>query len=85
MVVVAKDKRKGTAFGARMRALREAAELTQAELALKADMLPSVLARLERSEREPTWPTVLKLAEALGVAPNDFLETDDEPPGTREK
>ena len=34
------------------------------------------IARFEREEREPTWPTVLKLAEALGVSPNDFLDGD---------
>ena len=74
MVAVAKEKREGTAFGARLRALREAAGLTQAKLAEKADMQPSVLARLERGEREPTWPTVLKLAESLSVTPDAFTE-----------
>lgn len=82
MVAVAKDKRQATAFGRRLKALREAAGLTQAALAEMAQMQSSVLARLERGEREPTWPTVLKLADALGVTPDAFTEddSDDKPP-----
>lgn len=76
MLTVAKGKPK-SAFGARLRSLREGAELTQAQLAERAEMQPTALARLERGEREPTWPTVLKLAEALGATPDDFLATGD--------
>lgn len=60
------------AFGARLRALRDAAELTQAALAEKAGIQVNSIARLERGAYQPTWITVLKLAEALGVEPNDF-------------
>jgi transcriptional regulator with XRE-family HTH domain len=76
MLTVAKGKPK-SGFGTRLRALREAAVLTQAQLAEKAEMLPNALARLERGEREPGWPTVLKLAEALGVTPDAFTSDDD--------
>lgn len=76
MVAVAK-KREGTAFGARLRALRKAAELSQAELADKAGIQANAIARLERGEREPTWPTVLKLAESLGVTPDAFTDQDE--------
>jgi transcriptional regulator with XRE-family HTH domain len=77
MVAVAKKrKEKPTGFGAKLRAFREAAEMTQAELGTACDMAYQAIARLERAENEPSWPTVLKLARALGVKPNDF-QTDE--------
>lgn len=72
MVTVAK-RYETTAFGSRLRAIRTAAGMTLAELADKAGLEANALARLERGEREPMWPTVLKLAEALGVTPDAFL------------
>lgn len=54
-------------FGPRLRVLREAAGLTQAQLAEGAGLHPQAVVKLERGEREPAWATVLALAEALGV------------------
>jgi transcriptional regulator with XRE-family HTH domain len=48
--------------------------MTLAELSDRAGLHLQSLARLERGERSPAWETVLALAEALGVTPNDFLE-----------
>ena len=42
------------------------------QLATLATLQANALARIERGEREPMWSTVLKLAAALGVEPNDF-------------
>jgi transcriptional regulator with XRE-family HTH domain len=40
----------------------------------KAGGVPQqTLSNLLRGERRPTWETVCRLAEALGVTPNDFL------------
>jgi transcriptional regulator with XRE-family HTH domain len=61
-------------FGLRLRALREAAELTQVQLGERADMHAHAIARLEAGRREPGWQTVLKLAEALACTPNDFRD-----------
>jgi transcriptional regulator with XRE-family HTH domain len=61
-------------FGVRLRTMREAAGLTQAQLGERAGMMRSVLARLELGMREPTWPTVLALSAALGCEPNDFWD-----------
>lgn len=72
MAIVAKKKEIDPAFGRRLRELRDAAGLTQAQLGEQAGMLPHALARLERGEREPGWGTVLKLAEALGVSTEEF-------------
>ncbi len=83
MVTVAKRKRDSSAFGLRLRALRESAGLTQAALGELAEMKDTAIARLEAGNREPNWITVLSLASALGVTPDAFLGDDDqaeEPP-----
>lgn len=55
-------------FGARLRQLREAAGLTQAELAERADLSPNAISALERGERTRPYPhTVRALAAALGL------------------
>ena len=59
-------------FGKRLRQLREAAELTQEELARKADMSTSAVAKIEQRDVDPSWSTVGKLARALGVTLNDL-------------
>lgn len=74
MDLVAKRKTIDAVFGRKLRELRDAAELTQAELAERAGLIPGAVARLERSEREPGWGTVLKLAKALGVTPDAFTD-----------
>jgi transcriptional regulator with XRE-family HTH domain len=61
------------AFADRLRRLRLAAGLTQSELAEKAGLNLWGLSKLECSQREPRWSTVIALAEALGCTPNDFL------------
>ena len=72
MTTVAKRKRETTAFGRRLRELREAAGLTQTQLAERAGMVYQALAKYERGENEPTWPVALRLAEALGVSMDEF-------------
>lgn len=70
-----------TGFGPRLRALREAAGLTRQQVADRTGFTPENIARLERGDRSPSWKSVLKLADALGVEPNDFRDDDaDEPP-----
>jgi DNA-binding XRE family transcriptional regulator len=61
-------------FGGRLRELRERQGLTQPQLAGKAGMAKDSLARLERGEQVPTWPTVLLLCAALEVTPMAFCE-----------
>ena len=72
-VVAKKRKVEPSGFGGKLRRFREAAKLTQAELGAACNMAYQAIARQERGENEPTWPTVIKLAKALGVEPNDFL------------
>lgn len=72
MLAVAKSE-----FGARLRALREQQGLTQKELGELVEMSHQAVARLETGNIQPTWPTVCKLAEALGVKTDEFRDTPD--------
>jgi transcriptional regulator with XRE-family HTH domain len=67
------------AFKDRLRALREAAGLTQEGLARKAGLSSSTVAKPERGPLDPHWGTALKLADALGV-PLDAFKGADGPP-----
>ncbi len=63
----------GAAFGARLRALREAAGLTQQALAEAAGLAEkNVVWQLESGRRRPTFDTACKLADALGVGVGQF-------------
>lgn len=74
---LAKDKRDTTGFGARLKALREAAGLTQQQLADLVGMKAQNVTRLETGGREPAWETVIRLAKALKVSTDDFLPEDE--------
>jgi DNA-binding XRE family transcriptional regulator len=66
-----------TDFGDRLKTLREAAGLSQEALARAAGISTSAVAKLEQKRVEPSWPTVLELAKALGVGVEAFTT---EPP-----
>ena len=56
-------------FGARLRDLREAAGLTQEELAERAGLTAKAISMLERGERKRPYPhTVRSLADALELS-----------------
>jgi len=50
----------------RIRSLREAAGLTQEDLAARCDISVSFASLLERGERSPSFETLLQIASALG-------------------
>jgi transcriptional regulator with XRE-family HTH domain len=56
-------------IGANVRAAREAAGLSQAQLGERAGMVVPVISRLESGTHLPGLTTFLKVAEALGVEP----------------
>src|SRR3989442_261540 len=64
----------GRTFAGRLKELREAAGLTQGQLADRAGMNQFGVAKLEQGVREPSWATVQALAPALGVAVTAFIE-----------
>ena len=57
-----------------IKAWREYFKLTQAELAVKAGMKQSALARMESSSRTPRKSTLAKLAKALGISVDQLIE-----------
>jgi len=60
--------------GRRLRQLREAADLSQYKLALRAGLQPATVGYLERDERSnPQLDTLEKLAAALGCTVPDLL------------
>jgi DNA-binding XRE family transcriptional regulator len=61
-------------FPIRLKAIRERARLTQAQLARKAGLSPQAIAALEQGTRAPTWGTVRRLALAVGVGEEEFKE-----------
>lgn len=64
-------------IGQRLRRLRDAEYLSQAELALKAGISRAVLSRLENDQAVPIQRTVRKLADVLGVDPHDIAQPSE--------
>ena len=56
-----------------LREVRRARELTQTELAGLVQMSHSTISDFEHGRRTPSVRTLLRLADALGVTPNDLL------------
>jgi transcriptional regulator with XRE-family HTH domain len=67
---------KKTVFASALRAAREAAGLTQAQLAERAGLH---LSAITRGWREPSLSTAAALAKALGIKVDDLLK----PPGRK--
>ena len=59
-------------FGKKLKELREAAGLTQLELAEKVGIDRTTIARLEIDRAVPSWPVVSDLAKVLGVSCEAF-------------
>lgn len=54
--------------GARIRRYRTKRRLSQNGLAVRAQLHPATISRLERDEREPDIATLRRIADALNVA-----------------
>ncbi len=59
-------------FPARLRSLRERAGLTVADLAERSGLYRTAVWKLEAGQSAPTWDTVCRLADALGVGVEVF-------------
>ncbi|APR87297.1 hypothetical protein A7982_12646 [Minicystis rosea] len=69
-----------TQIGLRVFERRRALGLTQKELAEKAEMQQSNVARIERGEQNLTVRTLCKLAEALGTTAAELFTGTASPP-----
>ncbi len=58
----------------RLRAVRERKALTQQQLADRASLTRPTVARIEAGLQEPYPTTVRKIADVLGVEPEDLME-----------
>ena len=67
------------AFADRLKAVREAAGLSQYALAKLSGLSKQAMSRLELGNNEPTWETVQLLAVALGVDCREFVDPNVKP------
>lgn len=67
----------GPQLGARLRELRKAAGLTQAELARRTGIHRPNIARVEAGRHTPSLETLARLAEAIGVPTTDVFSQAD--------
>lgn len=67
-------------FAGRLRELRSKAGVTQKELAERAGLSELGVRQLEIGRREPSFETVLKIAQGLGVSLSAFDPPPEEPP-----
>lgn len=58
----------------RLKELREKAFLTQADLASKSGVAEVTINRLEQGHHSARFSTIRRLAEALGVTPEDLAQ-----------
>lgn len=63
-------------FGNRIRSLRTRLVLTQDQLAKRIDMSPQYLSNIERGRENPTFDTLVKLAQALEIEPWEMFVFD---------
>lgn len=78
MVSVASE-REASGFGVSLRSLRRSRGLTQGQLGDLLGVTAQAVAKYESGLAEPTWPVVLRLATALGVTPDAFLQAPPPP------
>lgn len=80
-----KNKRPSTGFGQRLKSLREAANLSQAELGKLSQVHWNTIAKIERDEVEPGWGIVVKLANTLNVSVAAFMPREETSDGNQER
>ncbi len=61
------------AFGLKVRTRRFELDMTQEELAEKADLHPTYVGSVERGERNIALENIIALAQALGCSPKDLM------------
>jgi transcriptional regulator with XRE-family HTH domain len=67
-----------TSFGRRIRDLRKRKGMTQERLAEAADISVDFLSLMERGVNAPSFATLERLADALGVPEKELFEFNDD-------
>jgi len=70
---VESDEKRLRQFGENLRRLRKAKGLSQEELAFEAQLDRSFVGQVERGERNLSLLNILRLAQALGLPPEQLL------------
>lgn len=61
-------------FGIKIRILRENSGYSQEALGFKADLHRTYISQLELGQRNPSYTTLIKLANALSVSVHDLMD-----------
>ncbi|MDQ3225672.1 MAG: helix-turn-helix domain-containing protein [Chloroflexota bacterium] len=64
----------------RLRQVRQRLFVTQAELATRTGIAEATLSRIENGLQQPRISTVRKIADALGVAPEELVDWEGNAP-----
>ena len=64
-------------FGKRIRELRRERKLTQAQLAERVELSINYISQIETGVASPTFETIVKLAEGLGVEIKQLFDFPD--------
>lgn len=64
----------GGTFGANLTAAREHAGLSREELGSRAGLNAATIYRLEAGDRQPRLPTIIVLAEVLGMSASELVQ-----------
>ena len=65
-------------FGVVIRRLRKAQNLSQEDLAFKSDLDRTYISILERGLKQPSLPTILRIAQALEILPSNLCKLIEE-------
>ncbi len=69
----------GELIGARVREIRTALKLTQAEVSRRSNIQRRNIARIEAGEHVPTLDSIVRLSIAMHVQPSEILRVLDDP------
>jgi transcriptional regulator with XRE-family HTH domain len=65
-------------LGAAVKTLRQAAGLSQEELAARAEVEPTLISKIEAGQADPTWGDARLIAAALGTSVDRLAELVEE-------
>jgi transcriptional regulator with XRE-family HTH domain len=69
-------------LGVAVREIRKRGGMSQEELAHASGLHPTYISGIERGLRNPSWGSITRLCEALGVRVSELVELAERPPGS---